>query len=95
MGFPREFAEKCSTIEAFTCAVCDSLVDYRTASYTICSHVFCLSCLSKWLERDRVCPSCRTSLNFNGANTSLSYQCLPLAAFADTSANIARCGSSG
>lgn len=67
MGLPREFILPSSTEDEFFCTVCTLLVDYRTASYTSCSHVFCLSCLGKWLEKfERVCPVCRTSLSYNG-----------------------------
>lgn len=67
MGLPREFVESCSSTEEFVCAICTNVVDFRTASYTSCSHVFCLSCLGRWLEaRERMCPVCRSSLSYNG-----------------------------
>ena len=35
--------------------------------YTItkCEHLFCLNCLTDWLDRKRFCPCCRTQVSFD------------------------------
>lgn len=44
------------------CIVCYNHVSLNMAVETACHHVFCKSCLNKWLRRNHTCPLCRSAL---------------------------------
>lgn len=46
-----------------TCCVClESLCtsEYSTVQLSVCKHIFCESCISNWIVRNKNCPLCRT-----------------------------------
>lgn len=44
------------------CIVCYNDVPVKKAVKTVCQHVFCNACLTKWLRRNHTCPLCRATL---------------------------------
>ena len=56
-GYPREvFVE--SVREEVVCGLCENVI--RTAKMTPCGHVYCKSCLERWVSQHGVCPErCR------------------------------------
>eukprot|EP00756_Hemistasia_phaeocysticola_P028331 Hpha_TRINITY_DN16170_c0_g11::TRINITY_DN16170_c0_g11_i1::g.8759::m.8759/K09527/DNAJC7; DnaJ homolog subfamily C member 7 len=64
MGFSVEdvLSDDSHTSE-FICKVCNELVEWAAVSYTVCSHVFCSSCLDTWFAQGRrKCPCCQSGL---------------------------------
>jgi E3 ubiquitin-protein ligase synoviolin len=46
-----------------TCIICrDDMVDTEALKKLACGHVFHLSCLQSWLERQQTCPICRSDI---------------------------------
>jgi DnaJ family protein C protein 7 len=58
---------------AFVCAICQNLVDLDGLVTTVCSHVFCKSCLQQWLERPTdsyKCPNCNRNLLYSETSSN-------------------------
>ena len=48
-------------IEAeLTCSICCSVVSQARA--TVCGHVFCKQCITRWLRQRRTCPNCQRQI---------------------------------
>ena len=47
--------------DAVTCSICLMFIK-SPVQLEPCSHVFCNSCISKWLMRKRTCPCCRLAI---------------------------------
>jgi hypothetical protein len=48
--------------DTIECVVCYNEVVHKKAFKTVCGHIFCKTCLKKWLLRNHTCPLCRTQL---------------------------------
>ena len=48
-------------VAEFICAVCVGLVD--APLLTRCQHIFCMACLSKWMDEKPACPTCAVELD--------------------------------
>mmetsp|Transcript_4796 Transcript_4796/g.5477 ORF Transcript_4796/g.5477 Transcript_4796/m.5477 type:complete len:579 (+) Transcript_4796:241-1977(+) len=68
MGFSGEVASPIGHYEEFICAVCQQLVDLDESVVTSCSHVFCTVCMRKWLQRKRVCPTCKSDFTYSSTS---------------------------
>jgi len=42
------------------CPICHE--EYRQPSFLQCKHIFCEECLAMWLDRERTCPMCRSTV---------------------------------
>ena len=42
------------------CSVCYERVNNQASVRTICNHVFCKKCFTKWTRKNASCPLCRT-----------------------------------
>lgn len=42
------------------CPICHD--GYRKPIFLSCKHIFCEDCLSMWLDRERTCPMCRSTV---------------------------------
>jgi len=42
------------------CPICHE--EYRKPSFLECKHIFCEECLAMWLDRERTCPMCRSTV---------------------------------
>lgn len=42
------------------CPICHE--EYRKPSFLQCKHIFCEECLAMWLDRERTCPMCRSTV---------------------------------
>lgn len=56
------FPDKQLPLNIIECVVCYNEVPNTKAERTVCNHVFCKHCLSKWLKRNHTCPLCRSQL---------------------------------
>lgn len=79
MGFTGEVLSAKSHSEEFTCSICVNLVDLNESVMTVCSHVFCWSCLSEWIKVKRTCPYCNCDLSLVGKSPQYLKQANPLA----------------
>jgi hypothetical protein len=43
--------------------ICPICYDNNVDTQTICNHVYCTSCISKWLKTNKTCPICKTDLD--------------------------------
>lgn len=61
MGFPTTHVlTNDELVSEFLCKICFQLVEHP--AYTACTHVFCASCLSDWLNQNPSCPACKAPL---------------------------------
>lgn len=44
------------------CSICLNIIDNSNLCITNCNHDYCYDCLIKWLEINKLCPNCRTSI---------------------------------
>ena len=58
----KQCSDKTLHTDLVDCIVCYNQVSVKKATQTICQHLFCKSCLNKWLRRNHTCPLCRTVL---------------------------------
>lgn len=42
------------------CPICHD--GYRKPTFLPCKHIFCEDCLAMWLDRERTCPMCRSTV---------------------------------
>jgi len=67
------------------CGICgDGLVSGRNQVYTMCEHLYCISCLLKWCKRCQdqgygvpTCPLCRYPLYDEDEENGLVPQAIP------------------
>ncbi|XP_055299497.1 uncharacterized protein LOC129567040 [Sitodiplosis mosellana] len=52
-------------IRKLECAICFEDFDGQGASFTPCGHLFCSPCIEKVVEREKICPSCRSPVQLN------------------------------
>jgi superfamily II DNA or RNA helicase len=57
----KNLTERISYISSKTCAICMELI--TNPIMIECMHVFCGSCLIRWLNTNKNCPNCRTCIN--------------------------------
>ncbi|XP_049619230.1 E3 ubiquitin-protein ligase RNFT2 isoform X1 [Syngnathus scovelli] len=55
----RAGSQRCSEA-GDVCALCQTR--FREPVALLCQHIFCEECLSSWLDRERACPLCRTTV---------------------------------
>ena len=77
MGFPlADVLTSDDLIEEFACKICTELVEYTKCSYTKCGHVFCSSCLGKWMARAGTSwDEAREDAAMNGTNPVVGTRC--------------------
>ena len=65
----------------FICVICRMLVDLNDdrAVMTSCSHVYCRSCLEKWVKGNPSCPTCKADLSHTGTQITCLKTASPLA----------------
>ena len=44
------------------CSICLNIIDHSDLCITNCNHDYCYDCLIKWLEINKLCPNCRTTI---------------------------------
>ena len=57
----KDLTERISYISSKTCAICMELI--TNPIMIECMHVFCGSCLIRWLNTNKNCPNCRSCIN--------------------------------
>jgi superfamily II DNA or RNA helicase len=57
----KNLTERISYISSKTCAICMELI--TNPIMLECMHVFCGSCLMKWIRNNRNCPNCRSIIS--------------------------------
>lgn len=57
----KNLTERISYISSKTCSICMELI--TNPILIECMHVFCGSCLMKWIRNNRNCPNCRTIIS--------------------------------
>lgn len=57
------------------CTICTDCILYPELVSTKCGHTFHRKCLNKWLNKNNVCPNCRTEEPWNEFKKIIKCKC--------------------